>query len=196
MIGFLKTGVNGLPPVRVDATRVYLRPPKSRDWQAWARLREQSREFLTPWEPSWPADALSRAAFVRRLRRHIAEWRGDEGYNFMIVDKADEAVLGGIGISNVRRGVAQTGSLGYWIGRLHANRGYMTEAAHAAVTFGFSQLGLHRIEAACIPANVASVKLLERVGFVQEGHAREFLRIDGRWQDHLLYAILREDVDA
>lgn len=193
VIGFLKGGMVALPPVRVEGGHVYLRPPAARDWRAWAALRDESREFLKPWEPAWPADALGRDAYLRRLKRQVQEWRGDEGYAFLVFRRDDDALIGGIGFSNVRRGVSQTASLGYWIGAPHARQGHMTDAVRTATGFGFRQLGLHRIEAACLPTNEPSRRLLERVGFVREGYARAYLKIDNRWSDHLLYAILRED---
>jgi len=194
VIAFLKTGNNGMPQVRLDAPRIYLRPPRAGDWQEWAALRAESREFLRPWEPTWPADALERGAFNRRLRRQAAEWRNDEGFSFLTFDKADDRLIGGLGITNVRRGVAQMASIGYWTGRPYVRRGYMTEAVRAALEFAFTQLGLHRIEAACIPANLASKGLLQKLGFRAEGEARNYLRINGQWRDHLLYAILQEDL--
>lgn len=193
MIGFLKTGVNAVPAVRLEAPRVYLRPPRPRDWRRWAALREESRDFLTPWEPSWPRDALSRHAFIRRLRRQLVEWRHDEGYSFLIFRKGDNALLGGASFANVRRGVAQMASLGYWVGAAHARAGYMTEAGRVMLAFGFHELGLHRIEAACLPHNTASRALLARLGFREEGLARDYLMIDGLWQDHVTCAVLRKD---
>ena len=194
MIAFLKPGGVAPVPVRVEASRIYLRPPRPADWKAWAALREVSRAFLKPWEPTWPADALDRGAFGRRLRRQAGEWRADEGYSFLVFRKADDELLGGIGITNVRRGVAQMASIGYWVGGPHARKGFMTEAVRATVDFAFGELGLHRGEAACIPDNIASKGLLEKVGFVHEGVARAYLKIDGTWRDHLLYAIVREDL--
>lgn len=173
--------------------RVRLRPGRPRDWRAWARLRGQSRNFLAPWEPTWPSDALSRAAFRRRLQQYAAEMRDGQGYSFLIFRKSDRALVGGISISNVRRGVAQSASLGYWIGAPYARQGYMSEALTAVLDFGFTTLGLHRIEAACLPSNEASQGLLRKVGFHEEGYAREYLRIDGVWRDHVLFGVLRTD---
>ncbi|MEQ8968498.1 MAG: GNAT family protein [Azospirillaceae bacterium] len=195
MIGFLKTGLQAMPSIRIDGERTYLRPPRARDWRAWASLRKESRAFLTPWEPAWPPDALSRAAYARRLRRQVQEWRADEGYSFLIFRAGDDALVGGVGFSNVRRGVAQMASLGYWIGARHARQGLMTDAVVVATGFAFRQLGLHRIEAACLPDNVASRALLERVGFVEEGLARDYLKIDSRWRDHVLFGLLRTDLE-
>ncbi len=196
MIGFLKTGVHTLPTMRLDAERLYLRPARPKDWKAWARLRAESRSFLVPWEPSWPVDALSRGAFVRRLRRQIAEWRQDEGYSFLMFLRADHAVVGGVSLSNVRRGVAQMATLGYWIGERFAHQGLMTEAVLTILDFGFRHLGLHRIEAACLPENRASKGLLLKTGFGEEGVGRAYLRINGAWRDHLLFAIVREEFEG
>jgi len=193
LIGFLKTGVTTLPAVRVDGGRVYLRPARPRDWEQWAQLREASREFLIPWEPSWPSDALSKTAFARRLRRQASEWRRDEAYSLLVVDKATERLLGGIGLSNVRRGVAQAAAVGYWIGQPYARQGFMTEALRCLLPFAFDRLALHRIEAACLPHNQASRGLLTKIGFREEGYARQYLKINGIWQDHVLYALLSDD---
>ncbi|HYC05300.1 MAG TPA: GNAT family protein [Azospirillaceae bacterium] len=189
----LTPGFLGPPAVRLEGVRVYLRPPQPKDWRDWATLRERSREFLAPWEPTWPSDALTRASFLRRVRRQAAEWRSDEGYGFLVFDRATDRVAGGIGLTNVRRGVAQMGTMGYWVGKPYARQGFTTEAARLVLDFAFNQLGLHRIEAACIPTNEPSRGVLEKVGFQHEGYARGYLRIDGRWADHLLFGILRDE---
>jgi ribosomal-protein-alanine N-acetyltransferase len=169
-----------------------LRTPQMTDYTEWAALRENSRAFLTPWEPTWPEDDLSRGAFRRRIRRYVEDLRADLGYAFLIMRSADNALVGGLTIANVRRGVAQAGSLGYWMGQAFARQGYMTAAVRAIVPFAFTTLRLHRLEAACIPTNSGSIRLLENTGFVREGYAREYLCIDGVWQDHLLYARLKD----
>ncbi|WP_234703793.1 GNAT family N-acetyltransferase [Rhodospirillum centenum] len=181
------------PAIRLDGEAVFIRPPQARDWRDWADLREASREFLTPWEPTWPPDALSRPAFLRRVRRQAVEWREDEGYSFLVFERGTEALVGGIGLSNVRRGVAQMGTMGYWVGRPYARRGYTSEAARLVLGFAFGQLGLHRVEAACLPSNIPSQGVLEKAGFSREGYARGYLRIDGKWADHVLFGILRDD---
>lgn len=179
---------------RLEGERVLLRPPQLGDWQVWSQLRAGSREFLTPWEPSWPHDALTRAAFRRRVRAYDREWQQGTGYSFLVFRLDQEtALLGGVTLTNLRRGVAQSVSLGYWIGQSHARQGFMTDALGAVLGFCFDDLGLHRVEAACLPDNTASAGLLRKLGFNAEGHAREYLRINGRWQDHDLFAILRGD---
>jgi len=158
------------------------------DYGDWAALRETSRAFLTPWEPTWPLDDLTRGAFRRRLKRYAEDLRCDQAYSFFLFRKSDNVLVGGLTLANVRRGVAQAGSLGYWMGAPYARQGHMSAAVHAIVPFAFDTLRLHRLEAACIPTNVASVRLLERTGFMREGYARQYLCINGMWQDHLLYA--------
>ena len=179
------------PLLRGDG--LYLRPAASGDFAAWVRLRTESRDFLTPWEPIWPEDDLTRAAFRRRLRRQTDEMARDEAFSFLIFDAGADTLLGGLTVGGIRRGVAQSGTLGYWMGAPHAGKGRMTRAVASAVRFGFSTLRLHRIEAACLPENTASQKLLERNGFQREGLARAYLRINGAWRDHLLYALVEPE---
>ncbi len=172
---------------------VILRPPVMSDFSEWAALREQSRDFLTPWEPIWPADDLTRGAFRRRLKRYAEDQRTDTAYAFLIFRESDRAMVGGLTLANLRRGVAQAGSIGYWIGDRFARQGLMTSAVRTLIPMCFDTLRLHRVEAACIPSNTASVRLLEKTGFHREGYAREYLCINGVWADHLLYARLRSD---
>ena len=191
-------GILGGPDrgLRLQRDRVYLRYPVQRDWRAWSVLRADSQAFLAPWEPTWAYDALSRGAFRRRLKMYRAEMRQGVTYSFLIFRAADDALLGGITLSHLRRGVAQSATLGYWIGATHARHGYTTEALWALLEYAFQRLGLHRVEAACLPGNEASRRLLLKVGFQEEGYAREYLRINGSWQDHQLFAIVRGEFSA
>lgn len=182
-----------MPTVRIDGRTVYVRPPKKRDRAEWVHLRQLSREFLVPWEPAWPTDAATPAAFNRRYRRFCLDWQGRSGFAFFIFEQSSDALTGGITLSNVRRGVAQCGSIGYWMGEPFAGQGFMSEAVPLVLSFSFDTLGLHRVEAACLPHNDASRHLLLKTGFHEEGIARRYLRINGRWQDHVTHAILRDD---
>lgn len=173
---------------------IHMRTPTMADYPAWAALREESRTFLAPWEPSWAADELTRAAFRRRLKRYARDIRDDVGYPFLVFREADGALLGGLTLAYVRRGVTQSCSLGYWMGAQHAGRGTMTAAVKAVLPFAFGTLRLHRVEAACLPSNAASIRLLEKVGFRREGYARRYLCINGDWRDHLLFALVSDDV--
>ncbi|MFD0988379.1 GNAT family N-acetyltransferase [Methyloligella solikamskensis] len=179
------------PVIRTD--RVMLRTPQMADYPAWAELRAGSKEFLAPWEPLWLPDELTRASYRRRVRHYLRDLREDVGYALFVFTADGEELLGGITLCNVRRGVTQACTLGYWIGEPHARKGYMTAAVRAVIPFVFDSLELHRLEAACLPHNLASKRLLERTGFRREGFARRYLRINGAWQDHLLYALLDTD---
>jgi ribosomal-protein-alanine N-acetyltransferase len=192
-MAFFRTVSFSEPLPTVEGDGVYLRAPQMADYSEWTTLREASRAFLTPWEPTWPSDDLSRSAFRRRLRRYAEDQRADTSYAFFLFRKADDALVGGLTLANIRRGVAQAGSLGYWIGEPFARRGLMTGALQGLVPFAFGSLRLHRLEAACIPSNAASIRLLEKMGFAREGYAREYLCINGLWQDHLLFARLNGD---
>lgn len=174
--------------------RIYLRAPHPSDYAAWAELRAQSRDFLTPWEPAWSSSELTRTSFRRRLRHYAKEMREDLGYAFFLFRTGDDRLIGGLTLSNVRRGVTQACTLGYWVGAPYARQGYMTAAVRRTIPFVFDVLHLHRLEAACLPHNEASRRLLEKTGFQREGLARRYLRINGMWQDHLLYALLEDDV--
>lgn len=177
----------------LETRRTFLREPMPRDWQAWAELRSASREFLAPWEPVWAADGLSRANYRRRLRRLARDEADDLGYAYFLFRRADEALLGGVTLGNVQRGAAQSATVGYWMGQRFAGFGYMTEALGAVLAHAFGPLGLHRIEAACMPENERSRRLLDRWGFREEGLARQYLKINGVWHDHALYALLAAD---
>jgi len=192
-MAFFRTVSFSEPLPIIEGDGVYLRAPQTSDYSEWTTLREASRAFLTPWEPTWPTDDLSRSAFRRRLRRYAEDQRADTSYAFFLFRKSDDALVGGLTMANIRRGVAQAGSLGYWIGEPFSRRGLMTGALHGLVPFAFGSLRLHRLEAACIPSNAASIRLLEKMGFAREGYAREYLCINGLWQDHLLFARLSGD---
>jgi ribosomal-protein-alanine N-acetyltransferase len=194
-MAFFRT-INFAEPLPIiEGDEVVLRTPQMTDFEEWAALRETSRAFLTPWEPTWPVDDLTRAAFRRRIKRYAEDLRTDTGYAFVIARYSDGALVGGLTLANIRRGVAQAGSLGYWTGLPFVRQGYMTTAVRALVPFAFNSLRLHRLEAACIPSNTGSIKLLEKTGFVREGYAREYLCINGVWQDHLLYGRLNGGSD-
>ncbi len=183
------------PPTRplLRTQNLMLRAPQANDFAAWATLRMESRGFLTPWEPVWNEDDLTRTSFRLRVKRAAREIAADEAYSLFILDARTETLLGGLTLGLVRRGVAQACTLGYWMGQRHAGKGHMSEAVRGALHFAFSELALHRVEAACLPNNEPSRRLLERVGFQQEGLARAYLRINGSWADHLLYAALASD---
>lgn len=141
-------------------------------------------------------DALTREAYRHRLKRYGESWRADEGYAFFIFRTPAETLTGGLTLSNLRRGVIQSVSLGYWVGQPFAGQGIMSDALTAVLPFCFETLGLNRVEAATLPHNAASRRVLVKSGFTEEGYARQYLCIDGRWQDHVLFGITAEDYRA
>jgi len=173
--------------------RLILRPPQMRDFEQWARLRRESQAFLAPWEPQWSRDHLSACAFRNRVVWSERSIRQGEAYPLLLIRQKDGQIVGGVTLSNVRRQPAQATTLGYWVGEPYAMQGYMTETLTAVREHAFASLDLSRLEAACLPDNVGSRRLLERCGFKYEGVAQAYLQIDGRWRDHVLYAALRAD---
>ncbi|ETX30968.1 GNAT family N-acetyltransferase [Roseivivax isoporae] len=178
---------------RIETERLSLRAPTHADFTAWTSLRARSEAFLKPWEPTWSHDHLSRRAFTNRVYWANRSIAAGSAVPLFLFRRTDEALLGAITLDNVRRGPAQAGTLGYWVGLPHARQGYMHEAIEALVHHAFERMDLSRIEAACLPENVASRGLLERSGFKYEGVAQSYLQINGRWRTHVLYAALRID---
>ncbi|HEY0103492.1 MAG TPA: GNAT family protein [Brevundimonas sp.] len=184
--------INDATGPAVSAPGVFLRPPRASDHEAWATLRQSSRAYLQRWEPTWPEDDLTRAAFKRRLSIYGREMEAGNAWPFFIFTEADRMLAGAITLSNVRRGVAEAGTLGYWIGEPFAGRGLATAAVRAMVGYAFGELNLHRVEAACVPQNAASRRVLEKAGFELEGQARAYLKINGAWADHLLFGVVND----
>ena len=178
---------------KLTGERVFLRPPKRRDALKWQKLRMSSKSFLVPWEPSWDASSCTRRAFLRYFKNSNYLANMDRAYSFLIFKSDDKTLLGGINVGNVRRGVAQSASLGYWIGFQYARNGYMKEALNLLIPSLFIDLRLNRIEAATLEDNVASRNLLKKIGFKKEGVVRKYLKINGIWRDHVLYGLLEND---
>lgn len=172
---------------------VLLRPPRPSDYLEWAELRGGLRDYLQPWEPAWADDDLTKAAFRRRLGVYAREMELGTAWPLFVFDPDEERLMGAITLSNIRRGVAETGTLGYWIGQPYAGQGVGTAAAGAMLGFAFGALKLHRVEAACVPHNHASRRVLEKAGFRHEGLAKAYLKINGAWADHLLFGVIEDE---
>ncbi|TKD21624.1 GNAT family N-acetyltransferase [Rhodobacter capsulatus] len=178
---------------QVETERLTLRLPLHSDYRDWATLRAESRDFLTPWEPSWSPEHLGRKAFANRVYWAARAEAAGTALPFFLIERMSGRVLGAITLDNIRRGPAQAGTLGYWVGARHAREGFMREAIAAVVDHAFGPMDLSRIEAACLPENAASRGVLEKSGFKYEGVAQAYLQINGRWRNHVLYANLRPD---
>lgn len=179
--------------VRIETERMTLRLPQHGDYREWASLRSASLEFLTPWEPSWATDHLSRKSFTNRVYWAQRSVNNGNAIPVFLERREDKALLGAITLDNIRRGPAQAGTLGYWMGERFARHGYMQEAIRGLVHYAFTTLDLSRIEAACLPENSPSRGVLEKSGFKYEGVAQSYLQINGRWRNHVLFANLRGD---
>jgi [ribosomal protein S5]-alanine N-acetyltransferase len=179
--------------LKIDTERMVLRLPQHSDWVQWSALRRESLAFLTPWEPVWAADHFTRRAFTNRVYwASRAESQGT-ALSVLLVRREDQMLLGALTLDNIRRGPAQAGTIGYWMGAPYARQGYMREAILAVTHHAFTRMDLSRLEAACLPENSASRGVLEKCGFKYEGVAQSYLQINGRWRNHVLYANLRAD---
>lgn len=167
----------------------FLRAPRMDDFEQWRDLRHVSRHFLQPWEPTWSDDELLASSFRRRIAQYARLVAEDSAYPFFIFSKNEDLLLGAITLSNIRRGVAQMATLGYWTGVSHTQSGVMTDALQAVVGFARDELSIHRLEASCLPANMPSIRLLQRTGFDREGFAKSYLKINGQWEDHILWGL-------
>jgi len=179
--------------VSILTARLSLRLPEHRDFREWAKLRHQSRAFLSPWEPIWAADHLSRASFTNRVYWSQRAVKNGNAVPLFVFHKEVGQLVGAITLDNIRRGPSQVGTIGYWVGQQYARQGFMSEAIIAMVAHAFGALDLSRVESACLPDNVASRGVLEKAGFKYEGVAQSYIQINGRWRNHVLYAALRGD---
>ena len=189
-MGLLSFFQNSQGERELEGENLVLRPPSMADFRSWRDQRLASRNFLVPWEPEWKDDEHLLSSFRLRLRRYQDLIDSDQAYPFFIFAGGGKDVLGGITLSNVKRGISQSATLGYWIGEAHANSGHMTRALARLLPFCFHDLALHRLEAACLPRNLPSIHLLQRAGFAREGYAKGYLKIAGHWEDHVLWAKL------
>jgi [ribosomal protein S5]-alanine N-acetyltransferase len=172
-----------------------LRMPRYADFDDWRELRKESKAFLQPWEPTWASDDLTLRSFRARVNRYEQEHATGTATALFIFDHSQQ-LLGGITIGHIRRGAAAQCMIGYWMGERFAGKGHMKAALKLTVNYIFDRLQLHRIEAACIPENERSIGLLEAAGFQREGYMREYLKIDGRWRDHIMLSRLSTDASA
>lgn len=190
MFGFLSRRNEPLP---IETEDSYLRFPERGDFSVWRALRMESRAFLQPWEPTWAPDELSRLSFLGRIGRYERDYAEGAAVPLFLFLKENDTLIGGITVGHIRRGASQSCMVGYWMGERFAGQGHMSRAFGAVIPHLFQRLKLHRIEAACIPENTRSIRLLEKAGFRREGYLRGYLKINGVWRDHVLFARLKDD---
>ena len=177
----------------ITGKNLYLRLPNIKDYSQWVKLRAESKEFLQPWEPRWKEDELTFTGFKRIIKYYANELKLKRGYPFFVFKNFNNSLVGGVTLSNIRRGASQSCTLGYWMGEQYAGQGLMSEVMENIVPFVFGNLKLHRLEASCLPINERSVRLLSAIGFCEEGLAKSYLKINGKWQDHILFGLNQED---
>jgi ribosomal-protein-alanine N-acetyltransferase len=171
----------------------FIRPLESSDAAAMLEVRVRNDEFLRPFEPLKPDDYLTLAAQRQEIDRSSQDWRADRGYAFGIFSANDSELIGRLALSNVARGAWQNATLGYFVDRAYNRRGHCTEAVGLALEFAFIYANLHRVQAAVMLSNAASARVLQKNGFRFEGTSRNYLRINGVWEDHHVYAMTLED---
>ena len=169
---------------------LYLRAPTTADFEQWIKIRTESKPFLKPWEPLWPEDDLSILGFRRRLKSYTQQRQNGVARTYFLFTRTDNQLIGGISLTRITYGVTRSAMLRYWMGVNHAGKGHMRKAVPAILEFAFNELRLKRVEAACIPKNITSINLLKKCGFCEEGYAREYLEINGKREDHVLFAVL------
>ncbi len=156
-------------------------------------LRTRNRAFLAPFEPRRSEAFFSAAGQRAEVRRDMDEWLADRMYAFAVIARDSGALCGRVGLSNLVRGAWDNCTLGYFLDEAHGGRGLATEAVALALGFAFGPARLHRVQAAVMPHNARSVRVLEKNGFRREGFAPRYLRLAGGWCDHDLFAITAEE---
>jgi ribosomal-protein-alanine N-acetyltransferase len=190
-----------LPPLttRLVTERLVLRPPRTSDVAELRRTMRANSAHLRPWSvaPAPGEDPTSLTSISRMVLRQRREWKHGQSFVLMATPRSDESrVIGRVTLGGVLRGAFQNSYLGYWIDVEQQGRGLMTEAVRRVTTFAFAELGLHRVQAAVMPINKASLRVLEKVGYRAEGFAARYLCIAGAWEDHHLFAVTTEEWPA
>jgi ribosomal-protein-alanine N-acetyltransferase len=183
-----------VPRERLQQGATAIRPPEAGDLPALVESRMRNRAFLAEWEPLRDESFFSPAGQARELALDDAAWRTATGFPFAVLDAAeDDRLIGRVALANVVRGVWQNATLGYWISEDAGGRGHATAAVGLALRFAFDIAGLHRVQPAIMPRNARSRRVVEKCGFRHEGVALRYLRINGVWEDHDMYALTAED---
>lgn len=182
-------------PVVLQGRRIRLRPITTADYRQWRDVRRRCQEWLVPWEPApspgAPDVVEDPKAFAARCGARERERQLGTGFGFGLF--LDDCLVGEINISTIVRGAMQGCTVGYWIDEAHAGQGLVPEALVLILRFAFEDLGLHRVEIGIIPRNLASRRVVEKLGIREEGLAERFLQINGQWEDHVRYGITAEE---
>jgi [ribosomal protein S5]-alanine N-acetyltransferase len=181
---------------RVDTPRLTMRPARENDVPLLFHALRRNSEHLRAWSPARaPGEKrVTLTIAAREIARWRTLWRRDDTYALYLFPREDPTTLiGRVTLGRISRGVFQNAYAGYWIDRERQGTGLMTEAMKGALVFAFEQLGLHRVQAAIMPHNPGSIRVAEKCGFRKEGYAERYLKIEGRWEDHLIFALTEEE---
>ncbi len=179
--------------MEVRGSRHLLRGFTPEDSEALLRLRLENRSFLEPFEPTRTEDFFTGRGQLQEIEQGMRDAAADRAYPFGVFSLDGGTLIGALRLSSVVRGAWHNANLGYFIGREHNGRGAGTEAVGLALRYAFGNVALHRVQAAVMPENRASIRVLEKNSFRHEGHALRYLRIAGEWRDHEIFAITREE---
>ena len=181
-------------PIHLAANDVVLRPLKRSDRYVWDEIKARNREGLSPWDPTNPDGIVQRPTFKDFYRQ--AKRSSKRGNAFMLAIEVDGKLVGQITLGNVIWGSLQEAYVGYWIDEKFANRGIMTTSVALLTQFALTEAGLHRIEVSIRPENAASLKVVEKLGFIKEGLRPRFLHINGDWRDHFIFVMTSENINS
>ncbi len=174
-----------------------IRPTALDDCEEQLRLRRRNRDHTGPWDPTRDESFYSVAGQRLELELDQRAWAAGSAFAFAVLaTDEDDRLIGRVALANVVRGPWQNATLGYWIDRDAVGRGHASRAVRLALLYAFEHVGLHRVQPAIIPRNTASRRVAASVGFRHEGRALRYLKINGVWEDHDIYALTREDWEA
>ncbi len=179
--------------MQLTAEHLYIRGYKSEDAPALLQLRLCNREFFRPFEPIRASSHYTIEAQREFIDSAIRDFEAGTAYAFGVFLRETDELIGRVALSNVVRGAWENATLGYYIDQRQNGKGYMTCAIHLVLDFAFFHAGLHRVQAAVMPRNLPSIRVLEKAGFRREGLSLRYLQINGAWEDHLIFAMTSEE---
>jgi len=181
-------------PVELRDGAVGLRPLRHRDGRTWRRLREQNARWLAPWEATSPDPQSPPLSYRQLVRTMNAEARAGRALPFAVT--LDDEMVGQLSVAGIGWGSLRSAHIGYWVSQHVAGRGITPTAVALATDHCLFTMGLHRIEVNIRPENAASLRVVAKLGFRDEGLRERYLHIDGAWRDHRTFALTREDVPS
>lgn len=181
---------------RLETSRMVLRAPRAVDITELRSVLRRNSDHLRPWSPSPPpgTNPIGFTELGRAIAKQRRDWKAGSAYVFVaLLRRARDSIVGRVALTSVARGPWQSAQIGYWIDAANGGQGLMSEAVALALAFAFDRLALHRVQAAVMPQNHPSRRILSKCGFREEGRAERYLQIGGAWEDHLIYGLTAEE---